>query len=189
MDQLQKVYEDLLEKIRKVAGHTNRNTQDIHELIARSQQDEQLENTIKIITANYSNARAYANVVIIAGYAAFFAAWGFLRDDIPHRASLFALLLMMISATVFVLFEVGKMIWVSLSIRRHSQGLHGDDPLGAVRKLGETEQREAIVIGRIWMWVLITTLVCGLAALGILAFNLVELVIQGPAPSSSAPTR
>lgn len=180
MDQLQKIYEDLLEKIRKVAGHTDRNTQDIDELIASSQQNEQLENTIKIITAVYSSARAYTNVVIIAGYAAFFAAWGFLRNDISHRASLFALLLMMVSATVFVFFEIGKMIWSSLSIRRYSQALYGEDPLGAVKSLGETEQREAVVFGRIWIWMLIVTIVFGVAALGVLAFNLVTVLLQIP---------
>ncbi len=79
MDQLQKVYEDLLEKIRMVAGHTDRNSQDIHEIVARSHQSEQLEATIKVFTAIYSSAHAYTNVVILAGYAAFFAAWGFLR--------------------------------------------------------------------------------------------------------------
>lgn len=180
MDQLQRVYEDLLEKIKTIAGHTDQNSQDIHELFVRSQQNEQLENTIKIFTAIYSNARAYANVVIIAGYAAFFAAWGFLRNDISHRASLLALLLMMVSATVFVFFEIGKMIWSSLSIRRFSQALYADDPLRAVKNLGETEQREAIVFGRIWIWTLIVTIVFGVAALGVLAFNLVKVVLQIP---------
>ena len=182
MDQLQRAYEDLLEKIRMVAGHTDRNTQDIHELIARSQQNEQLEGAIKVFTAIYSSARAYTNVVILAGYAAFFAAWGFLRNDIAHRASLWALFLMMVSAAVFVAFEVGKMIWISTLTRRFSKGLYNGNPLAALENLRKNEQREAVFIGRIWIWALIGTLVPGFTAFGVLAWNLVGALLHEPVP-------
>ena len=86
-----------------------------------------IESTIKIVTAQYSNARAYANVVIVAGYAAFFAIWAAARDDIPVLATRWALLLMVFSATVFVLFEVVKMIWVSVIVLRETKALSAKD--------------------------------------------------------------
>ena len=67
-----------------------------------------------------------------------------------------------------------------MSIRRFSQALYGEDPLCAAKSLGETEQREAVVFGRVWIWTLIVTIVFGVAALGVLAFNLVKLVLQIP---------
>jgi len=66
------------------------------------QKNEMLEAVIKTVTAIYTSAKAYANVIIIAGYVAFFTTWGFVRADISKTASFWALLLTMFSVAVFV---------------------------------------------------------------------------------------
>lgn len=110
-----------------LAGQVAQNTQDIKDMKTSTQRQEVVAMVTEIITVQYSNARAYANVVIVAGYAAFFTMLGFARGDIPHDATIWAMLLMTFSATVFVLFEVFKMFWLSWGVRRHIFAL--DDPL------------------------------------------------------------
>lgn len=165
--------------MQKLAEEVGKHAQELEELRLERQKQEVVDASIKIVTAVYSNAKAYTNVIIIAGYAAFFAMWGFVRADIPLLASLWALLLMAFSAAVFVLFEIYKMIWSAWSVRRTIFATEdANDPIGRLAEIEKSQQREAQVFGKIWIFALICTVPLGVAALTVLAVNILIVILQ-----------
>jgi hypothetical protein len=179
--QLEQHLKDSAGNLQRVAQQVEKNTVDIQGMLMRDQARQQLDATIKVVTAQYSNARAYANVVIIAGYAAFFAIWGASRNDIPVQATRWALLLMVFSATVFVLYEVVKMIWISSIILRQSNALSAQDGVKRIQMLAESEHTEMKVFGKVWIFALVATLVPGVTAIGMLAVNMLLVLLGGTA--------
>lgn len=47
--------------------------------------EKRVENVVKIMAALYDKAAAYTNLIIIAGYAAFFAIWGNVKTFLTKR--------------------------------------------------------------------------------------------------------
>ena len=182
VDQLNKELEKIRAVVNRNAAAINKTAKAVDRLVAQSRHDQQLDDVLKTVASAYSNARAYNNVVIVAGYAAFFAMWGFLHNDIPRPASLWALLLMMISAIAFVFWEVGKMIWLSWRIKKNAEAmLDVDDPVAKFQEAQTQEEREAITAGKIWVYQVAVTVCTALGAIGVLGWNLVQLVFS-PAP-------
>ena len=98
--------------------------------------------------------------------------------DVPRTASLWALLLMALSASAFVLFEVGKMIWVSWSVRRF--WLVTDDDQNypeQLQQLQKIDQRNTRVFGKAWFFALFLTIPTGVGALGVLAYNVLLVLL------------
>ncbi|EJC6960356.1 hypothetical protein MX910_004386 [Vibrio vulnificus] len=67
-----------------------------------------VEAQIKILTASYDKMAAYTNLVVVAGYATFFGLWNLTKDILSPDQKLWSALLIAISASVFVIFEVTK---------------------------------------------------------------------------------
>ncbi len=147
---------------------------------AERQSQEMLERVIKIITATYSSARAYTNVVIIAGYAAFFAMWSFSRGMLNDMAEAVAALSMIVSATAFASFETYKMIWVGTLVRRKTKaiGLAPERALERIQALEGIEQQELKTFGKIWVFVLLVTIPSALIAVGILAVSFIIKIVD-----------
>ncbi len=146
---------------------------------AERQKQEVVDVAIKIATATYTSAKAYANVIIIAGYAAFLAMWSYVRADVPKEATLWALLLMMASATVFVLFELYKMIWSGIVVSRIVGAANrSPDPVVRLQELDKLQQREVKAFVAIWVAVLAFTVPAGICAVGILAWNVSILALR-----------
>ncbi len=135
---------------------------------------------IRVMTAHYSNSKAYTSMVIVAGYAAFFWMWGFVHEDLPKMTALIAALLMALSAAVFVMFEVYKMIWVALTVRL--QALAADDPydpLKKIRALDDVLLREARVFSKVWIGVLAGTILPALGAFALLVVSILIVLVDG----------
>lgn len=60
----------------------------------QSEHEKKIEEIVKIMAALYDKAAAYTNLIIIAGYAAFFAVWGNIKGQLGKREMLYAALLM-----------------------------------------------------------------------------------------------
>lgn len=136
-----------------------------------------------LIKTVYDQARAYTNAIILAGYAAFFAIWSFTRAMVPDRPELLAALLMLISCSVFVAWEVVQMIirtWTLLGITAAC----GDGDPEAPRRLAEYANKNATT-GTVratiiaWSVVLIITVCSGVSAAGILVWAFVVELWQG----------
>lgn len=74
----------------------NSNVKHINTLYSHQSKEllNQQMNILKDITAHvFSKATAYSNVIIIAGYVAFFAIWNHVKDQLPEKLTLIAALL------------------------------------------------------------------------------------------------
>jgi len=78
------------------------------------------DNFTKTVSHLYDSASKYANLVSIAGYAAFFAIWNGTRQYVDSEiVCLLSALLIGISATIFVFFEIYKMYRTSVQVHRY----------------------------------------------------------------------
>jgi len=144
-----------------------------------------LENLSKIVSVTYEKAAAYTNVILIAGYASFFAMWLSTRPALSSRIAIAAVLLMTISATAFIAFETYKMIGNALFFRR-SQGFLTDptvlqSPEIFQQRLDEYEtqnRRYALSFIRVWVVVLALAVPTAVLAVGLLAYNYLLLLLR-----------
>src|SRR5258706_2297278 len=76
-------------------------------------QDEQIKEVRRILAENQTRAfdkeAAYANLILIAGYAGAFTIWNFTRAQMTPKGIATVALLLAASLTVFVFFEIYKM--------------------------------------------------------------------------------
>src|SRR5262249_9147661 len=148
--------------------------------------DKLIEQAIAIHSAVYSNAIAYSNVIIVAGYGAIFAIWGFTKDYLaPWNAQLVACLLVS-SIGVYVAFEIYKMIIIGFSIMSFNRVLRPNMGVEAVQKAiddhNKGDQRRSVSFGRVWLPVLILTISTGFGAGGLLAWNFIANLVAGLPP-------
>lgn len=90
---------------------------------------------LKLLTTSYDRAAAYTTVIVFSGYAGFFALWQLTKDDITRDQALWSALLLLVSLTAFVCFEVGKMIYVSVQVFRKARALESADNRQSLEKL------------------------------------------------------
>lgn len=146
----------------------------------KQRRQQALDANTDMMSGVYQSSKAYTNSIILGGYAVFFTVWAFVRDDAARGAMLWAALLAIFSASVFVIFEVYKMIWTGRIIQR--QLSIGDRPGGLeanAQLVKETTERELKTFGKIWIFVLIATIIPAVAAYAIVIANIVlELVSE-----------
>lgn len=142
----------------------------------------------KLLTAMHEKGAAYTNLVIAAGYAMFFGLWTIAKPFLSKAATQWAALLMLSSATVFVLFEIYKMYKTSEDLHarqlRLKQMIQGKQPVEILEMYERTSleaQRAALDLIPIWRVALGVTAVTGVAAVGILAAALVIGLFKGAA--------
>ena len=77
---------------------------------------EQIEAQKELIAHAFSQAHAYTNLVLSAGYAGFFAIWSFLTPELTKAEVFWSALLVSISLSVFILWEVYQSYYRSRSM-------------------------------------------------------------------------
>jgi len=147
--------------------------------------EKMIETLVKILSSSYDKAVAYNNVLIVAGYAAFFAIWGATKPALTHWVSIASALLMVTSATVFVLFELLKMVHTSRamtqlqSITADEEARKSPEVLQSKIKEYEAAQRlGSLRFLRIWVVVLVITASTSVLAVGLLAYNYVCILVS-----------
>jgi fatty acid desaturase len=78
------------------------------ERAAREDHEKKIEALIKVQAAIFDKAAAYTNLVIVAGYAAFYAVWSKSEAYLPGTWFVLCALLVTFSALTFICFEVFK---------------------------------------------------------------------------------
>src|SRR5262245_39174102 len=92
----------------------------------------------ELLASQYNQAAAYTQVIIGAGYVSFFVVWETLHDILPRTALLASALWLCISVLLFVTFEVGKLVLLTLFLRHLDQLLNDRiDLLTPARSLQE----------------------------------------------------
>lgn len=112
------------------------------ERAAKAQQDAQKE----LMAHTYEKAQAYEKAVIAAGYAGFFATWGFLKDTLNETLMVIASMMVTVSLSVFIAFQVYQMIVTSTIFLAAAQRLQLE-PLKFIEAQKEyaTKRRDLLV--------------------------------------------
>ena len=89
-------------------------------------------------------------------------------------------LCMGISAFVFVMFEVTKMILASVQIRRYAgAAASSSDPLERFKELEKANQRTQLLFGRYWVFTLLVTVPLAGVAVALLLWDFTAILIGG----------
>jgi hypothetical protein len=149
-----------------------------------SQQKTVVDGVIKLNSAIFSEAQRYTNVVLIAGYAAFFSMWSSMKDKLPTQPMLWVALLMTLSGGVFIAFEVYKMIVNQISYGYLQKFLKKPvgTPVAEFKAALEEYQRDSellvLKVVGVWRYVLGITLATAIGAwvilVGFFALSLIN---------------
>ena len=139
----------------------------------KNETDQRIDIMIKVASALYDKAVAYTNVIILAGYAAFFTVWSTMKAKMSHREMLVAAFCITFSLVFFVFWEVTKMIVNSKSLTGLLNVLKAP-PQEFDQRLAEqqkADQRLNIRLLRFWIVILVFTVVPGLIAAAVLLWS------------------
>lgn len=139
------------------------------------------EAIIDIVSVTYDRAVAYSNVMIIAGYAGVFATWHLVEPDLNRTATIWVALLLAISLTTFVAFEVYKMVIISISMKPQLSLLSASvDDSEFLRQLSEIQRKQKHtamkLTWRAWYCVLVVAVPTGFAAMLILGYQFISVL-------------
>ncbi len=144
-----------------------------------------VDTQIKILGALYDKSISYTNLIIVAGYASFFAIWSFTKEYLSPRQVLWAALLMSVSIVTFVFFEIIKMTVTSRSLLARSKAVSdpaaANDPqriLGNLREFELQSQRDIVWFGKFWICALVVCVSTAVLAIAILFSAFISSLIQ-----------
>lgn len=144
-----------------------------------------IETQIKIVTASYDKAAAYNNVIIVAGYAAFFGLWSLTKGYLSKDLAVWAALLMCISLATFVFFQVYQMAFVShglhkkyLSLQDKLKGKSAQAILAELKALEDESKRALVRFLPAWRIHLLIAVATGLSAFLVLAYAYIAALLS-----------
>jgi hypothetical protein len=136
---------------------------------------------IDIYSKAYDRAAAYTNLIMLGGYAGGFAIWNFTRAYLTARASAWTALLLLSSLTVFILFEIYKMVFHTRHGIKIAALLRQSKPVAEI--VSDVQEYDKIIVReglffvqRIWGTALAVCVVTALAAMVILVWNFVGII-------------
>ncbi|OGS92875.1 MAG: hypothetical protein A2061_10185 [Gallionellales bacterium GWA2_59_43] len=128
----------------------------------------------KFVEQSFEKSDQYLNTIQVGGYAVFFTIWGFSREWIGPLWEVLAAVLMIISASSFIIWEVGKTYLLVNVLRRHASISSGGlQNFLQSRLLRLTEGRSILLSlaqARATVWMVCTT--TAMVAVAILVFRL-----------------
>jgi hypothetical protein len=137
--------------------------------------DKRIEDLTKILSTLYDKAAAYTNLIMAAGYAAFFAVWANMKTLMSPTQMRVSALAMTLSLFVFVGWELTKMIRTSFNLKKQLD-LTSVEQQEFIQKLMEYQKVERafnVKFLDVWPYVLVAAIVPALVAVGtlLLAFG------------------
>jgi len=134
-----------------------------------------LEQHKVFVEKSFDNAEKHFKTVQIAGYAVFFTVWAFTREWVTPSTGVIAALLMIASASVFVVWEITKASVLASVIRNHAN-VSGDgiETYLAKRSVHFSTRSRAMSFfssARLWVW-----WICVVPATGALALVVGSLI-------------
>lgn len=122
-NELADVYNYVSATTRKPSLQNTMQTQSAQQAKQREQLEQErqaLQAHKDFVTENFDRAEQHLRAIQVGGYAAFFGLWTVTASWLDPVWSSLAALLMLISATVFVVWEVARATILSLCLKRHS---------------------------------------------------------------------
>jgi len=135
--------------------------------------DERVEIIIRVTSALFDKAAAYTNLIIIAGFAGFFAVWSSMKVYLSPLEMFTSAFCVTVSLSVFIFWEVFGMLVRSRTLKELLKVLNtpAAEFQGALAKQQKTEQLRNIWVFRIWAVALFFTIAPALVAAGVLIFS------------------
>jgi hypothetical protein len=139
--------------------------------------DKQIDALIQLNEKLMSNSTNYTNLIMVAGYAGFFAFWSTLVGKVPAWLFLSCGLLITVSLTLFVGWEIIKMFWSASHMRKTQSILAQSRRQAVVADYEKAIQKFNAEAQRVWMAFLIPSVLTGvLAAVVLIGFFANQLV-------------
>lgn len=145
--------------------------------------EEMVEVQTRIIAESFERASAYNNILILACYASFFGLWQLTKGMVDTKLSLWAALLMAVSAGTFVIFEVTKTFYTSRALNKLNKmmlGPHAGNPtalLNAMNDYNAKAKTVGLALIPFWYFSFATSVLTGVGALGILLWTFVASLV------------
>jgi len=117
--------------LNEINSHLNRLTKEVKELRqfqASVEYEKQVQAALELMGRMQASHASYTNLIIVAGYAAFFTFWSTLKNDLPKWLYAVSGLLIVLSLLVFIAWEVTKMIWGAFHLRKAEYQLTSRSP-------------------------------------------------------------
>lgn len=148
------------------------------------QVEKEIEIRIRIISAAYDKASAYANIIILAGYAAIFTTWSLTKDYLPENAAMTIAMMIGLSLFVFCGWEVFKMIHngneLNATAKILVKGLPPKQFASEIKKLEIEHQKQAMRMCQWWYGILAVTVSLGFGGALILFYNFAANLLALP---------
>jgi hypothetical protein len=129
----------------------------------------------ELLAHSYGHAQAYTTVVLLAGYAGFFAVWTFLKQDLSKGQVFSSGLLIALSLSSYIIWEIYQAFHRSQALLGLNKAVL--DPKNFDTLLAEykkTQQDRTIRLGRIWIFVFGFTVLTGFSAVSILIYAFID---------------
>lgn len=135
---------------------------------------------IELLAAPYERLTAYVNSVAIVGYASFFAIWAFTRDLMSPRLNRAAALLMLISCSVFVFWEVWQMYMNARQVDKIAGALQraAKPGTGPIEELARIAPDKALLRARLWALQVYISAGTAVVAVALMAWSLGISLLQ-----------
>ena len=121
----------------------------------------------ELIAHAFGQAQAYTNVVLLAGYAGFFAIWSFLKPELSKGQVLWSALLVSLSLTAFILWEVYQSFYRSRSLMSLAKTVQDPARFPELIEAHRRREHERILTLK-WVWVVAFTFTVVTGFLGVL---------------------
>ncbi|MEW8524948.1 MAG: hypothetical protein AB2552_18045 [Candidatus Thiodiazotropha endolucinida] len=164
----------------------------MEEIVSRLAQEEDkrsakriVDAQINIISAAYDKAIAYTNLITIAGYASFFGLWQITQDKMSDSYSVWAALLLAVSASLFVLFEVTKTYFHSKNVLKLNEIISNPEISNSATALqaafdehNKKLNQQTVYWGYWWHFTWVITVSTGVTAIVLLLWSFVTHLIK-----------
>ena len=152
----------------EVADAVNSLAEEINE-IKKFQQDCERDKDIammmQLAEKQMTQATSYTNLILVAGYAGYFAFWSTLVTKLPSWLYALSGLLALLSLLLFISWEVIKMTWGTVHLNRINKMIlktvRGPIVLKIIDAASSSHNDR---IYRLWLWFLVPTITFGIGA-------------------------
>ncbi len=174
-----------IQRLKRFAARTQRAVRELEKAEKARQHEGFLKDVADMNANQYDKASRYSNLIIAAGYAAFFAAWSTMGPGGQARMHIAAGLAMMISVIAFIGWEVFKTTYTALHLRRVIVLLYlpGEDVQRNLDRIRQYERDRDLWGARLWYPVLLITIVPGFTAGALLMWMAVVRKFQSLPPT------
>lgn len=139
---------------------------------------------ISVSAQIFGHATGYDNAIMIAGYAAFFALWSGVADDISFHGRLVTAGLMCISLLLYIAWQIIQMLTrQKFEWKRGALFEYADDPqrfLSDWDAIDKQLHAAMLRLMRLWPVIFVPTVITGFTGGGVLAYHALASAFQWP---------